>query len=381
MRLLVVANNFPWPGRPFDGIFNLAQLRALVRRGWEPRVIRFVPRAPPLREKWRRYREVPERYDVEGIPVRTLRAMVGPRSLGLGTVAIQLKRSLSQEMATFAPDVIHAQGLLPAGLLAGATGRPYVVTAHGSEAYRLPWTRPGLARAATRALRPAAWVTAVSGFVAAHLRRLGREQVEVIFNGADEAIFKPQDRSAARKALQLPERPTIAFAGHLEREKGTLDLLSAAALLRDLNPVLVLAGSGSLRSRLEDIARSHRLDVRFLGAVEQDRLALLYAAADVLALPSHFEGLGAVICEAMSSARAVVASKVGGIPEIVRDGVTGFTVPAQDAAALAARLRTILTDSEIRSRFESEAGAFARQRLGWEQNAARYDEIYRQAAS
>lgn len=377
----MIANNFPWPEHPFDGMFNLRQIHALTELGHTVEVVRCVPWAPPMQKKWQRYRSVPSRYAVEGISVRTLRGLMGPKSWGIGTLRQQLGAQMAAIVREVKPDIVHVQGLLHSGVLAIDLDVPYVVTAHGIEAHTLPWARQGLERTARLVLKTAACAVGVSEFIAGYLRALGRADARVIFNGADERLFHPSDRSAARTRLGIAlDRPVIGFVGHIEKHKGILDLEAALMQLRDLRPHLLFAGTGSLREGLEARLRAAGISATFLGAVDQHQLGDVYAAIDLLTLPSYCEGLPTVICEAMNCARAVVATRLAGIPEIVRNDVNGFCVEPGDVDALAKHLRVVLTNPEMRERFETNAYAFAKDHLTWRHNAKQYDTLYHQYA-
>lgn len=359
-------------------MFNLRQLQALRDRGHEVRVVRVVPWAPSLGERWQRYRTVPGRYDVEGISVRTLRGLMGPRNWGIGTLGAQLHGSLETEIAEFGAELVHVEGILPAGALAIGCSLPVVLTAHGSDAYALPWQRKGLTRLAREVVGSAAACAAVSEFVGSHVRRLGARDVSIVYNGADATLFAPSDRAAARRRLGMGDaRRRVLFAGHIVVEKGMRDLIDAAERMRDLDVEWLFAGTGPLRDEVERRLRAADIACHFFGSVAQDRLAELFASADAFTLPSHREGLPTVICEAMNAGRAVVATRVGGVAEIVRDGETGYVVERGDAAALADRLRRVIVDDALRERFERNASEFARAHLTWQRNAAAYDTIYR----
>ncbi len=373
----MVANNFPSPDRPHDGMFVLRQLQALSDRGHEIEVLRVVPWAPPVGAKWHRYRSVPDRYQVEGYPVRTLRGLLGPRNWGVGTLGTQLRAAVGSEIARFDPQIAHVHTIVPAGPLLLGQRVPFVLTAHGTDAYDVPWRRAGLEKAARRVLASAASVVGVSEFVATFLRRLGRPDATVVFNGADESLFAPRPRAEARHRLNLPsDRAIIAFAGHLQPHKGPADLVEAATRLRETRPLLVFAGSGEMREQLEARLQQAGISSRFFGAVDHATLSDIYAACDVFALPSYREGLPTVICEAMLAGRSVVATRVGGIPEIVADGETGFVIDSGDVGALADRLRRILGDGALRTRLQDNAQRFAATHLTWRVNAAAYDRIY-----
>lgn len=381
MRILAFVNNFPWPGTA-DGIFNLRQLTAVRSLGHEVRVVRWTPWSPPLGDRWRRYRSIPSSYAVDGIAVRTLRVLLGPRNIGIRAMRVQVRAHVQRIVREYEPDVVHVHGLIPAGILALDAGVPYVVTAHGTEAYRAPWTSREVERVARDVVTNASCTAAVSEFVASHVRRLGGSETRVIFNGADAGLFHPRDRASARARLKVAlDRPVVSFVGHVDRPKGALVLRDAALRLRNLGVHVIFAGKdcGIQNEIARDFAAAG-ITATFLGVVDQHVLADVYAAADVCTLPSYAEGLPTVLCEAMNCGRAIVATKVGGVPEIVLDGKTGYLIEPGDAPALAERLNTILTEPSTRETFERAAVERAKT-LTWESNAREYDAIYRAIAS
>jgi glycosyltransferase involved in cell wall biosynthesis len=227
-------------------------------------------------------------------------------------------------------DLLHAHWLF-AGWVAERSGKPYVVQVWGTDvelARRAPW----LAR---RVLRGARLVIAASNDLAERARALGAREVRVIPSG-----------------VELPERvgteaepAEVLYAGRLSAEKGVLELLDAAEGLN-----LVVAGDGPLRDRIP-FAR---------GFVPHDELQQLYARAAVIACPSRREGFGVACLEAMAHGRPVVATRVGGLLDLVVDGETGIVVPPRDPAALRSALERLLADPDLRRKL----GAAGRDRAG-----------------
>lgn len=382
MRVLMLPKDFPAPEQPSAGVFVLRQAQALAALGHDVAVVHVVPAAPNLSKKWRAYNAIPPAYTYEGIPVKTIRAIVPPRMIGLEYLPLQVGAQIEREARAFGADLIHAHFLLPCGQLAVRQALPSVVTAHGSDAYNWAWKRAGLTAAAREAAVKADRVVAVSDFIRRKVLDLAERDISVVFNGADEDVFYPAGRAEAKAELHLPpDRPVIAFAGKLVRTKGIFDLLEAVARLSDLHPVLLVAGDGPEREAAEKFAREHNVDARFLGQVSHERLARLDAAADVFTLPSHNEGLPVVVCEAMLSGRAVVATPVGGIPEIVEHESTGLLVPVAAPLELAQALRRILSDEGLQRAFETAARAYALEHLTWRVNALAHDRLYRSLAS
>jgi glycogen synthase len=233
-------------------------------------------------------------------------------------------------------DLVHAHWL-PTGLIALATGKPFVLQVWGTD-MELSRRTPRLARAL---LRRAAAVAAPSAALADQVRALAPGvEVTVIPGGVD---LPPEP-------LPPDEPPTVLYAGRLSPEKGILALLEAANGFP-----LVVAGDGPLRERVPGA----------LGFVPHDELERLYRAAAVVAVPSYREGFGVVCAEAMAHARPVVATSVGGLLDLVADGETGILVPPGDVAALRAALERLLGDGELRTRMGAAARRRISERFSW----------------
>jgi glycosyltransferase involved in cell wall biosynthesis len=379
VRILVVPTNFPYPRNAEAGIFVLRQCQALAERGHDVRVMYVVPFAPPLGTKWKDYRSIPPRYVYENICVKVMRALIPPKMLGLHFVLLQVRPVLRSTIADFQPAVVHVHGLIPPGFFVTGINKPVVLTAHGSDAYVYPHQRLDLRRAAAVALRGAVCVVAVSDFVKRELERLGAGSVRVIYNGADPKIFSPGDRLAARRSLNIAADAPLIVCGGPAKSKGLLDLCSAAQRLSHLHPLIIVPGGGPELETIKAAFNDAGVAASFTGIVSQRKLAQIFAAANIVALPSYGEGLPAIICEAMMAGRAVVATDVGGIPEIVRHNETGLIIPVGDVSALTNALAAILTNNELRTRFESNAHQFATERLTWSSNAQAYENVYEEA--
>jgi glycosyltransferase involved in cell wall biosynthesis len=192
-------------------------------------------------------------------------------------------------------------------------------------------------------------------------------RIRAIPNGCDATIFHPQDRAAARAALGLDaDAEWVVYVGRLVPEKGLRELLDAAAALAPQRPRLriALVGDGPMHAELESrIAADPALRVTMPGAQGPHEVARWMAAADLVTLPSYSEGHPNVLVEALACGRPVVATPVGGIPEVV-DEDCGLLVPARDPAALAEGLREAL------DRPWDEAALSRRFSRGWDAVAA-----------
>jgi len=284
------------------------------------------------------------------------------------------------------PDLLHVHHVWPAAdrylsWLAGAAGVPHmVVTEHVTGQSHSPAQR-ALKRSE---LHQADAVTAVCGAVVDSLVRdygVERSRVRVVPNGAD-LPDEEQERPIARRLRDElgagPFRPLWVCPARLESQKGQAVLIDALARVRarGLDFVAVLAGEGSLRADLERRSREAGLgdQVRFAGQVEP--VGPLLLAADACVLPSLWEGLPLAVLEALARARPVIASRVGGVPDVVEDGLTGRLVPAGDAAALAAALEDFHRRPDPPRRMGLEGAARVEAEFTWPRVVESFEEVY-----
>jgi glycosyltransferase involved in cell wall biosynthesis len=236
------------------------------------------------------------------------------------------------------------------GRLAAILARTPVIVASVHNVYeRVKAHRAWINRALAR------WTDAIlagSTAVREHIVRadgIPRERIHLLPYGIDTAPYlAPPEREEARRTLGLPRGvPVIGTVGRLETQKGhDLLLRSLADLGSDGgDAVLLLVGEGRERTRLAGLAAELGLAdrVRFLGTRRD--LPVLFAAMDVFAFPSRWEGTPLAMIAAMAAGLPVVATPVGGIPDVLKDEVTGRLVPVEDVPALTAALRTTLGDA------------------------------------
>jgi glycosyltransferase involved in cell wall biosynthesis len=288
-------------------------------------------------------------------------------------------QTLTRLMRAGRPDVVHTHTTTAGGLGRIAARRAKVpVTVHTFHGHVLSGYLSGpqtkVLTAAERALAKCTdALVSVSTRVRDELLALGigkPEQWRVVPLGLElgDLLSGPAERAASRAALGLPaDGALVGIVGRLAAIKDHETFLGMAAKLAAARPDVsfVVAGDGSLRGSLE--AKASGLlggRIRFLGWATD--LPVLYGALDVVVLTSRNEGTPVALIEAGAAARPVVATDVGGVAEVVRDGESGFVVPPGDTAALAARVGTLLDDGDaaramglagrewVRARFSSE---------------------------
>jgi glycosyltransferase involved in cell wall biosynthesis len=228
------------------------------------------------------------------------------------------------------------------------------------------WIRHTLERSSVVVTLSEGWADFVQGFAP-------RAKLAVVPNSV------PLPAEAA-----TPEQPQrILFLGRLEAAKGVFELLAAGARLAPDYPALrlVFGGEGdaaALRRRAQELGIADRIELPgWVGARERDAEL---ARASVFCLPSHAEGAPMSLLEAMAAGKAVVASSVGGIPEIVRDGDNGLLVPARDAAALTSALARVLDDAGLRERLARQARATIARHYSTEVVCGQLSALYRELA-
>jgi glycosyltransferase involved in cell wall biosynthesis len=254
------------------------------------------------------------------------RAVVDRRSGGKRRY-VELARRARAAARAFRPDVVYAHFLVPAGLVAARASRaPLVVTAHGQDVANAAGN--AVIRRATRSVcRRAAAVVAVSAYLRDELERAvpeARGKTEIVDCGVDLERFP---------VVPAPDVPaSYLFVGALIERKNVVRLADAFERLGDGKATLTVVGDGPLRASLEG-----RRGVRLMGAVPNSRVREHIAASRVVCQPSLLEPFGQAVLEAMAMGRPVVATKVGGPPEIVT-AQAGVLVDPLDVDAIAAAL-------------------------------------------
>lgn len=388
MRVLAITNLFPSAERPLLAPYNLQQLLALSEL-CEVEILATVPWFPAARllSRWTqsgRMDGVPRAEWYEGLWVQRPRILYMPRMLGLSAplyAASLLPRVLGHRGRV---DVVFSAWAYPDGcasvVLAAALGVPAVVKLHGSDVNELA-DRPGARPYMRRLLPRAAGIVAVSRALGHKVCELGvdPDRVSVVYNGVDGELFQIRDRAQARAALGLPaDRKIILYVGNVLETKGALDLARAFEQVAAREPaaMLVMVGDGAARAACEEIAGRVGPSMRPVGGKPFSEIGQWMAACDVLTLPSWNEGTPNVILEAYACGRRVVASDVGGIPDLIDSPVLGEMVPVRDIAALADALcRAVTTE------YDPAEVASLGARGDWAENGAQLHEVLQSAAS
>jgi glycosyltransferase involved in cell wall biosynthesis len=403
MRQIVVMVTTSYPRFPGDGVGSFMEpiAKGLAARGHEIHLV--APWHPAIRRPkvdggvvfhFFKYAPVPSLNVfgyAEGLHADTkLRPstwMVAPLALAAGW--FKAWRVATKKNAT----VMHGHWVVPGGMIAAmaASRLPLVVSLHGSDVFVAE--RHAIAKSAARlAFDRASWITAPSDDLCERAARIGADpaRLETLPYGVDTTRFEPNPatRDRVRQALGIGQGQLVVSSGRLVRKKGFEYLIDAVRRLATDRPEiqLVIAGGGDLHDELSALAaRAAPARITLAGNKTQDEVGQLLNAADVAVVPSvrddegNVDGLPNFALEALASGTPVVATRAGGLPQAIDDGVSGLLVPERDPAALAAAIRTVLDDPSNARSLGQQAREKIAAHFGWARVAERFEAAYERA--
>jgi glycosyltransferase involved in cell wall biosynthesis len=389
MHLLVVAIQFPSPTNPHAVPFIGQQVLALAERVDRITVLSPVPQMPHFMRRFRRLAAkvaLPEYYVL--VPSRCEvffpRYLKAPGDLFLFWTTAQWCRLVDKAVEQFAGtcpvSIIHAHaGSVSSWAAVSAARRhqiPCVVTYHGSEVHTM------------LAGRQKGWELCRDSFRDADLNLpVGRSLESILRNsvqptGRCETLLLGVDQRRFSPAPELSLEPLVLFVGRIESAKGVFDLLDAwvRVLARCPNARLTMVGADRTDGLFAQQARSLGVgeSISLKGLLPSSQVADLMRASRVFCLPSHKEGTPVCVMEALACGLPVVATHVGGIPDIVEDEVTGLLVEKGDIHGLANALVSLLANPDRCVRMAKKAHAFACAKLDIERTAARLVNLYQE---
>lgn len=386
--VLWLTSSYPWAGH-IDGLFFQTQARALARASLGVMVVAPVPAVPwplaHLRPRWHAYSLAPRLAHDGGIEVLRPRYPNVP-----GEPRWALPDRLIADAAWRTRDhwsraqLIHGHYSLvglAAWRLAHRAGLPFVLTFHGSDLNAWPDRRPERLDDLRRATREAAAVVVVSGALAERLRALTGIEAVCLPIGIDHRLFDAAGlpQLGMRRMLGLPADRIIAlFVGTIERQKGIREFVSAVLALGDpFFGVVVGIGPDAGFGMADSRARGR---LYYAGARSPDEVVRFMAAADVLVLPSYNEGLPTVLVEAGAVGLPVVASAVGGIPELLAND-RGTILPEVSTEAVCRALAAFAAKHDRGADAAARLRTHVSAEYDVDVNAARLIELYRRSIS
>ena len=297
-----------------------------------------------------------------------------------------LATKMAEVMTRYELDILHVHYAIPhsisaylAKMMLKERTVPFVTTLHGTDitlvgndrSY-LPITRFGIEQSDA--------VTAVSQYL--RQRTIDEFQVQrpihVIPNFVDCDVYDRASDKGLRKRFAKAEEGILIHISNFRPLKRVEDVIETFSIVRKERPArLLMVGDGPERPKAEWLAKKHGIadDVNFMG--KQNDMAQLLSVSDVLLLPSELESFGLVALEAMACEVPVVATNVGGLPEVVRHGIDGFLYPLGDVQSMAAASIRILENPALRTQMGETARAHARKEFCASKIVLKYEELYR----
>lgn len=379
MKVLIVTNLWPNPKEPVKAQYNVQQFGALSKMS----EVKLVSPIPMFKFS---LVDVPAKKMTNGIETYYPRYLVTPkfgRSLYWLFMYLGIAKLVEQIYKSYRFDVIFVTWAYPDGAAASVIAKklkvPIVISACGSDINVMG--KYFLRRMIMKdAFLKAQKVIAVSASLREKIVSWGipAQKIELLPNGVDVQRFRPMARDIVRSLLGLPlNNKFILYVGNLEPVKG-IDVLvkSLASLPKEVS--LIVIGDGTMKPILNEIIIYHKLEgrVHFMGQKPHDKIPEWMNAADIFCLPSRNEGCPNVVLEALACGRPIVATKVGGIPDMVKDRETGILVNPDSPEDLANGIKEV---------FEKKWDAsFIRQSVlnkSWGDNAAKLKTILSDAIS
>jgi teichuronic acid biosynthesis glycosyltransferase TuaC len=391
LRVLVISHMYPNFVNPMSGIFVHSQVRELTKAGIEIQVISPVP-SFPIYPKWKGYKELPRDMVLDGISVHYLPTRMFPGGFffsSYGHSYIKVLRKYMERLQQIFPfDLIHCHTIFPDGYAGGVIGhlfqKPVMTSIHGSDLLLYPHRSQAVYRKTVQALQMNNYIVTVSERLCREAQKMVPEvAVQTVYNGFDPELFYPRKQREARRELGLPaEQKMLLFVGNLLPIKGVSYLLSAFAILSSLakDIHLYLIGEGRLRAELEQQRDQLGLhdQVTFMGRKPYEEIPVWINSADAVVLSSLNEGLSSIVLETMACGKPVVGTEVGGVPEILQDGITGFLAKPQDPTDLARCLQKVLIDPMTDVPQLEIQALDASKRFTWQENARQLKDLYEQ---
>lgn len=385
VRVLTLATLFPHATKPNFGIFVERQTAGLAQQdGFDVTVVNPIGMPPwplSLHARYKDLRQLPLRENWRGLTVHRPRftllpkigSAINPRMIAAAVIPLAKRLHAAQPF-----DLIDAEFFYPDGpaamRIAAALDIPFTIKARGSDIHHHAHSRSSgaqLKEAADKAVQ----MFAVSEALKRDMISLGMDEAKIArhYTGIDRSKFHPRDRQAEKAKLAI-EGPLMLSVGALITRKQQDLLIRALPELPGLTLMLVGSGeaAGSYQRLAADIGVADR--VIFSGPVAHDDLPPLFAAADIFALTSVSEGLANVWVEALASGTPVIASNVGGAPELLRAPEAGRIV-AQDPTAIAAAARELLDAPIPQEKALDQVAEFS-----WERNAQQLADAFRRVA-
>lgn len=335
---------------------------ALTERGWDLEILSFLPA------------ELPK------VKVHLIPRLIGDK------VDVLLRQTwVREKVAEIKPDLIHAHYATSFGLLGALTHRhPLVISAWGSDIFSFPRTSFLHRKLLKWVLSRGDILCSSSEIMAEEMRQYIRPErrIEIIPFGVDVTRFSPPQGESLQYPKDASAQTPVVFgvAKGLHSVYG-LDLLleSFAQVHRHFPQTLLrIAGDGPERRSLADLAEKLGVGeaIEWLGQIPNARVADFYKIIDIVVIPSRRESFGVTAVEGSACARPVIASRVGGLPEVIAEGETGLLFSPENISELVERMERLIKDFDLRNKLGRQGREQVLKRYDWQKNVTQMELVY-----
>jgi len=310
----------------------------------------------------------------------TVYRVTKPRTKFLGNPIFWLKIFFA--LKKIKPDIVHCQAVqmgVPGFLFKKIYEKPYIVCGHGDDIY-LPWKFKRII--AKLVFENAETVIALTKDMKKKIESFGFnvKNIFVVPNGIELEKFKVLSKINIRKELEISEdKKVVLFVGTLTPRKGIKYLIEALNIVKQKNPniKLLLIGDGDQKQGLEKLAETLDLkkNISFVGKVENKEIPKYMTASDIFVLPSLSEAFGVVNLEAMACGLPIIATRVDGIPDVVKDRENGFLVEPESPNQIAEKILYLLSNDNVRKTI-SQNNIKESNKYSWENIIEKIEKIY-----
>ena len=403
INVLILSTLYPKPYNQTSGIFAHLQVKHLLKEGTNIKVISSIPWAPKIlwyKAKWKQYGLTPLTSSFEGIDVFYPPHIELPGNINFSWSGIALFASVVKLVERiykeFPFQIIHANTIVPDGFaaiwLSRRYGVPCLCVSRG-DLNIYPFYGKFSMMATQKVLRECDKLVTVSADLARVAKKLEpqvKPNISVVYNGCDFDHFQHVDekeKCVLRKKLGLPQKKLILFLlGALEENKGIFELLDVYKYLRKrwkdkIHLLMIGAGKDETAfcKRIDEL--NLRDSIHLTGYMLHKEVPQWVKAGDIMIFPTHYEGVPNAVLETMACAKPVVATAVGGIPEIIQDGKTGFLVKKKDTEGIVKIVNQLIEDEDLRKRIGKAALEFLKTHASWPGNAKKMIKIYQDTIS
>lgn len=396
IKVLFISHMYPRENAPNSGIFVHEQAKAFVKQGIELRIVSPIPYVPFIlqnNKKRKGYRKIPPFRTIEDIRVYYPHYLTAPGKFFHGiscyTMNIGIQKIVTELFRDFKPDILHSHMVTPDGYAGFMLGKkfnlPVVCSLRGGDIDLYPYYKPFTMRLTKMVIAGTDQLVAVSNNLATKATSLAapKNKIQAIHNGCDlqKFTFTFAARLETRNQLGFTaEDKILLFIGSLQRDKGIYELITSFSYLSLRYPdlYLIIVGDGPEQQLIKKKVAQINLQKRiyFAGQIPHSKIPEIMSAGDIFVLPSYFEGFPNVVKEAMACSRPVIATRIGGIPEIVENGETGLLINPQDVKSLTDAAAKLVENKELCARMGSEARKIVEQKFSWEHNVEEHIRIY-----